>query len=115
MATNDGIRRGDAARTGDLEAKPKQKRGATTDDGPAGMPMADRHSDYDAETMIAEGDAQIEGMSIVDEDDPSLGLTNHGDQPPEDWAANTEESHNPPGRLTTDHMTDRSSTLKPKK
>ena len=55
------------------------------------------------------------GLSIVDADDPSLGLTNYGDKGPDDWAADTEQAHNPPARLTTDHMTDRSSTLTPKK
>jgi hypothetical protein len=111
MAANDGIRRGDAARTGDLEARPTMDRGTEIDDGPAGMPVADYVSEYDSETVVAEGQEQMEGLSIVSADDPSLGLTNYGEKGPED----TEESHNPPGRLTTDHMTDRSSTLTPKK
>ena len=115
MAANDGVRRGDAARTGDLEARPPADRGTEIDDGPAGMPVGEYVSEYDSETMIEEGNEQMEGLTIVSADDPSLGLTNVGDKGPEDWAADTEESHNPPGRLTTDHMTDRSSTLTPKK
>ena len=92
------------------------KRGTEIDDGPAGMaPPSDYVSEYDSETMIEEGNEQMEGLSIVSADDPSLGLTNIGEKGPDDWAADTEQSHNPPGRLTTDHMTDRSSTLTPKK
>jgi hypothetical protein len=114
MAANDGIRRGDAARTGDMEAKPPVNRGAQIDDGPAGRPVGDA-SEYDPEAVLESGDESLEGLSIVNEDDPSLGLTNFRDKGPDDWAADTEESHNPPSRLTTDHFTDRSSTLTPKK
>ena len=114
MAANDGIRRGDAARTRDLEANPPAERRAEIDDGSAG-PVGDYVSEYDSEYLIADGDDEMEGLSIVSADDPSLGLTNFGDKGPDDWAADTEQAHNPPGRLTTDHMTDRSSTLTPKK
>jgi hypothetical protein len=65
--TNDGgIKRGDRADTGDLEAKvPK-----------------DRHRDIAA-------DGALEELQIRDAHDPSLGLTNIDDVPPEDWAADT--------------------------
>ena len=115
MAANDGIRRGDAARTGDLEADTPKGRGTQVDDGPGGRITADYVSEYDTETIIEEGGEALEGLSIVTEDDPSLGLTNFKDKGPDDWAADTEEAHNPPSRLTTDHVTDRSSTLTPKK
>ena len=116
MAANDGIRRGDAARTGDLAADRSMEPGAEVDDGPAGRPSTGEYiSEYDSEAMVGGGNEQMEGLSIVSADDPSLGLTNYKEKGPDDWAADTEESHNPPGRLTTDHMTDRSSTLTPKK
>lgn len=115
MAANDGVRRGDATRTGDLEARPRIKHGTEVDDGPAGISTDEYRSEYDAEAMVEEGEDAIEGLSIVSEQDSSLGLTNFGDKEPEDWAADTGEAHNPPSRLTTDFMTDRSSTLTPEK
>jgi hypothetical protein len=115
MAANDGVRRGDSERTGDLEAKPPTRRGAQIDDGPAGNPTADYLSEYDAEATLEKGDDAMEGLTVVSEDDPNLGLTNFHGKSPDDWAADTEEAHNPPSRLTTDHLTDRSSTLTPKK
>ena len=38
---------------------------------------------------LMDNDNDIEGLSIVDATDPSLGLTNIGDVPADDWAADT--------------------------
>ena len=31
----------------------------------------------------------LDDLTVLDADDPTLGLTNYGDVPPDDWAANT--------------------------
>jgi hypothetical protein len=104
MAANDAIRRGEAV-----------DREAANDDRPANTSAEDYVSEYDVEETVEAGAELTEGLSIVNEDDPSLGLTNFRDKGPGDWAADTEQAHNPPSRLTTDHVTDRSSTLTPKR
>jgi len=69
----------------------------------AGAPGSPGHEDTD-----------VEGLSVVSETDPSLGLTDIGAIPADDWAANTGPTRNPAaGRgVGTKGMTDRSSTLK---
>ncbi len=61
-----GIKRGDRADTGDLESRPARN----------------RHRD-----LVVDG--ALEELEIRDAHDPSLGLTNIDDVPPEDWAADT--------------------------
>ena len=62
-----GVKRGDRADTGGEEARPTQNdTGATPED--------------------------LEDLTVVDEDDPSLGLTDIGSVPADDLAANTGES-----------------------
>ena len=60
-----------------------------------------------------QGAGDLEGLSIVDATDPSLGLTDIGAIPADDWAANTGPSRNAAaGRgVSTKEMTDLSSTL----
>lgn len=70
-AANDGgIKRGDRADTGDEEAGPTE--GAEPED--------------ETESL---GQSDLDDLAVVDADDPSLGLTDIDDVPPEDWAANT--------------------------
>jgi hypothetical protein len=61
-----GIKRGDSEETGDLEARPTEK------------------SDQDLQP-----DEGLDELTVKDASDPSLDLTNIGEVPPEDWAANT--------------------------
>jgi hypothetical protein len=61
-----GIKRGDRADTGDLEANV----------------FPDKHRDLTA-------DGALEELQVRDAHDPSLGLTNIDDIPPADWAADT--------------------------
>lgn len=65
-ANDGGIKRGDRADTGDLEAKVQPN----------------RHRDLTA-------DGALEELNVRDAHDPSLGMTNIGDVPPDDWAADT--------------------------
>jgi hypothetical protein len=65
-----GIKRGDSAETGDEEA------------GPTGG----IHPEDEAESL---GQADLDDLTILDADDPSLGLTDIGEVPADDWAANT--------------------------
>lgn len=67
-----GLKRGDGAETGDLEARPTE----TPD------PIDSGFSEND-----------LAGLTVKDVSDSSLGLTNIGDIPPEDWAADTGPDH----------------------
>ena len=68
------IKRGDRKDTGDLEARPQQK-GASPD--------------------LKDGTVQdLQGLTIHDAEDPELGLTNIGEVPAQDWAADTGETKN---------------------
>ncbi len=61
-----GIKRGDSDETGDLAARPM-----ATSKGKRPV------------------DSDLEGLTVMDADDPDLGLTDIGDIPPDDWAADT--------------------------
>src|SRR3954468_8489376 len=65
-ANDGGIKRGDRADTGDLKAEVRP----------------DRHRDVTA-------DGALEELEVCDAHDPSLGMKNIGDVPPDDWAADT--------------------------
>jgi hypothetical protein len=96
-----GIRRGDRADTGDEQARP------TEGVGPEGSGVVGDEDDWTAHPTanpsalaggptkssegIAEigGDGDLEDLNVVDASDPSLGLTDVGENPPDDWAANT--------------------------
>jgi hypothetical protein len=106
-----GVKRGDRTDTGDNEARPTEGVGRggsgvrSGDDGPAGVPNADPSSigvpdapiDYVGEEEVVEavdetgntGDGGIGDLTILPASDPSLGLTDIGEVPPEDWAADT--------------------------
>jgi len=127
LGPNDGgIKRGDGFDTGDNQAAPNDGTGPdgsgvrAGDDGPAGMPTFDPSSDEEVygggETFEAEahsGSGTIDDLTILDADDPSLGLTNTDDVPADDWAADTGPTQVPNrgDGLTTHYQTDRSSTL----
>ncbi len=96
-----GIRRGDRADTGDLEAQPTEgvgPGGSGVPDGRGGStgnvtasPDALASGPTGSSTGIAEigGDGGLEDLTVHDATDPDLGLTDIGDVPPDDWAANT--------------------------
>jgi hypothetical protein len=50
---------------------------------------ADDTSIDDSGPAALEGDADIEDLTVLSADDPSLGLTNYGEVPADDWAADT--------------------------
>lgn len=134
LGPNDGgIKRGDREDTGDNEAAPNQGTGRggsgvrAVDDGPAGMPTADPSSiagdvpiDYSGDEEVPEaveagstGGGGIDDLTILDADDPNLGLTGIGEIGPEDWAADTGPTAIPEaeGDAATNRLNDRSSTL----
>ena len=96
MSMNDGVKRGDSARTGDLAALPDED-----------------ILDLQADGIGSDGTASIDDLTIVSEDDPSLGLTAHGDAEPQDWAANSGPTRNPDRGVATDSISDTGSTLGP--
>lgn len=99
LGPNDSsINRGDREDTGDNEARPDE-----IGSGPA-QPTADptsfggttsiRHppsDSYDIEQEVLDAD----GFEIVEANDGRLGLTNIGNKPAEDWAADTGETATP--------------------
>lgn len=132
MAANDGIRRGDSERTGDLEARRPDDVGRTgsgvraSDDGPAGIPTGDvgagefvpdvEYLSMDEADGVGDSTAStsdLEDLTIVSADDPSLGLTGTDEVPADDWAADVGPTRNPDRGLTTDDLSDDRSTLAP--
>ena len=108
-----GIKRGDRADTGDEQAGPTDgvsERGSGVwsgdDAGPTGHPTAAADS-LGAEHRVSSGGAfdlseefgtpddeptsgaNVDDLTIRDATDGSLGLTNVGNKPAEDWAADT--------------------------
>jgi hypothetical protein len=69
-----GIKRGDSAETGDLEARPDE--------------TADNAESLTSEVPLDIGD-ELGELTIMDADNPDLGLTDIGEVPAEDWAADT--------------------------
>jgi hypothetical protein len=86
------------------------------DDGPAGMPTADPSSEAEVLESVGYSGGGLEDLTILEADDPTLGLTDIGDVPPDDWAADTGPSRNPSDLhgVSSDRMVDRSSSLSKK-
>ena len=76
-----GIKRGDRANTGDEVALPFSGDADEIDD------QFDTLENY----PMAGGD--LAELTILEADDPALGLTNIGGKPGQDWAANTGPTH----------------------
>lgn len=71
MSTNDGgIKRGDRAATGDEQAGP----------------TADAQPEDQTELL---NQSDLDDLTILNADDPTLGLTDIDAVPPEDWAADS--------------------------
>lgn len=78
------------------------------DDGPAGMPTGDpsagglgsggRSGEF-VEGIGMVGSGGIDDLTILDAEDPTLGLTNIGDVPADDWAADTGPDRAPRGNI----------------
>lgn len=64
------------------------------DDGPAGMPTGDP-SAGGLGTGSSKADMLGDDLNVTTADDPRLGLTNRGQKPAEDWAADTGPTRNP--------------------
>jgi len=88
---------------------------AAIGDGPAGMATIDRSAGGMPEGRAASSrDADAGGLddlTIVDADDPSLGLTDAGERGA-DWAANTGPTREADRGAVTRDITDKSSTLR---
>ncbi|MGI8741758.1 MAG: hypothetical protein ACR2NN_04145 [Bryobacteraceae bacterium] len=89
-----GIKRGDRTETGDEQAQPTERvardgYGLDNAASSEGTPETgyDNFDTLEDQPPAAGGD--LEDLSVLSADDPSLGLTNIGIKPPEDWAADT--------------------------
>jgi len=65
-------------------------------------------------TNKVEESGEVDGLNVTTANDPRLGLTNRGQHPAEDWAANTGPERNP-DEAETEKLLDDSSTLSPRK
>jgi len=85
------------------------------DDGPGGQPTGDASADGmgpgrlylsldEAEGAVNNDTGGIDDLNIVSENDPRLGLTDHGDVGPDDWAANTGPTRTPEEAQTTSSL-----------
>ena len=96
-ANTGGIKRGDSAETGDLEAKPTEtvtRAGSGARGGYAGGGEGQVTADPSAlgaqrGPVALDPDNILEDLTVKDADDPSLGLTDTEDEPADDWAADT--------------------------
>jgi hypothetical protein len=101
MGPNDSsIQRGDSAETGDNEARPDEigsgPAQSTVDPTSFGGTTSFRHSStarFDVEQERADSD----GIEVMEATDGRLGLTNVGNVPPDDWAADSGETHTSEG------------------
>jgi len=95
-----GIKRGDSEETGDLEAQPTataDRAGAGASGGNSGAsgrvtgdPSAAGVSRGD---KLLKSDGGLDDLTVKDASDPDLGLTDVGDVPADDWAADTGPTH----------------------
>lgn len=101
LGPNDSnIQRGDREDTGDNEARPDETGSGfaepTVDPTSFGGTTSIRHPSsgpFDLE----EERQDYDGMEVMEPTDGRLGLTNVGNVPPDDWAADTGETKTPDG------------------
>lgn len=95
------------------------------DDGPAGMSTGDpsagglsgaaSKAPVNHEEMVKGDSGAIDDLNITKARDSRLGLTDRGEKPPEDWAANTGPSRTPDRGVESEGPLDDASTLSPPK
>ncbi len=101
LGPNDSsIQRGDREDTGDNEAGPDEMGSGfaqpTVDPTSFGGTTSIRHNETD-NFDVEEERADYDGLEIMEATDGRLGLTNVGNVPADDWAADTGETHTPEG------------------
>ena len=99
MAADDSkIKRGDRTDTGDNEARPDEMGSGpaqpTVDPTSFGAARSIRHSETDSFDLESER-SDLDGIEVMEATDGRLGLTGVGKTPPDDWAADTGETHTP--------------------
>jgi hypothetical protein len=92
-------------------------------DGPAGVVTGDSSADGmgpgrtylgtdEALGDAGESTSDLDDLNILSAGDPRLGLTDYGNTPAEDWAADTGPTHNPGDKLGASTLDERPSTRK---
>jgi hypothetical protein len=120
-----GVKRGDRDDTGDLEAQPTEKAGKqgsgntggswgghmTAD--PSALGSGPGSSVTNTGDLLGENTGGLDDLTVHDASDPELGLTNIGEVPAEDWAANTGPSRTEEAASsgTTEYLATEESTL----
>jgi len=109
--------------TGDSKVPLGVPGGGTLDDGPGGQRTTDRSAGgmtpsrpylaMDEADGIGSETGSLDDLTIVREDDPSLGLTNYGGKGPDDWAADVGPGRDPDRNVAVEDMDDDRSTLAP--
>lgn len=99
LGPNDGgIKRGDRTDTGDETARPTQKdRGGQFSEDADDIGVTNDLPDVPDETDVEDPPVSpdLEDATILDADDPRLGLTNTATVPADDWAADTGPTKTP--------------------
>lgn len=107
MGQNDGgIKRGDRADTGDLEAQPT----TSSAENSGGRVNDKQFHGSDPNSFPIGG---LSDLTVKAARDPTLGMTNVSEKPADDWAANTGPTRSPEGELNvaTREQRDDGSTL----
>src|SRR4051812_23697995 len=90
-----GVKRGDSAETGDLEAGPTETADRAGSGGGPNVTTGDASAlgASRGRTPLHPDGNDLDDLTVMDADDPTLGLTNIGEVPPDDWAADTGPTH----------------------
>ena len=88
-----GIKRGDRADTGDLEAEPTEGIGSEGSGTGTADPGIETYDEFGSPDEEPTSGANIDDLTVHAPEDGTLGLTNIGNKPPEDWAADTGPTH----------------------
>ena len=99
LGPNDSaIQRGDREDEGDNEARPDEMGSGpaqpTVDPTSFGGTTSLRHNET-GNFAVERERADYEGLEVMEATDGRLGLTNVGNVPPDDWTADTGETHTP--------------------
>ncbi len=96
-----GVKRGDSEETGDLEAQPTETADRAGSGGVGKKPAEEGVVTGDPSALgVSRGPMylhpdgnDLDDLTVMDASDPALGLTNIGDIPADDWAADTGPTH----------------------
>lgn len=123
MRNDGGIKRSGPEDDNEITVRPKAGvghggSGVRGSGDPANTPITGSAGSLGAESSLAgvggtDGIDDLEGLTVMEAGDPTLGMTNVGDVGPDDWAADTgpDRSGDAGSGVATADLSDRRSTL----